>query len=419
MPWRSRSVPCSPWQARRTPSRSRPATRTSSLRWDNTVRYNLGVRAQAQDPPILGNPNFDDGDRNFTKGSHRHEPPGPAVRIRLRRGPAQVRLPRERGRLVRQRVQQPRQHQQRDRQHAGQRPAGRRRAEPVHQALLEGPVGRAARRVRLRELRRGRHARQHQGGPAHRVLGRQPAPRRRGALASRTRRTRSTCRRASRRPAARRRSSSVRAARSRCRRSRRAICRSRGSGSTTGRRCASPSRAATSRSRTASTSAATRSSSAPNPFLPRRFPARPRCCAHGTSRHTPPRDNSAASATSACRRAGARSGSTARWASTAATPPTSCRRSLLDAGPRAGRARRGVHGAIGGSRAARQHAASSTRTRPRSPTCRSTASSARTRPRLRRRHPHLRRDAGQGNRRRERRRGTVATGRTCRCRATR
>jgi hypothetical protein len=39
-----------------------------SLRWDNTVRYNLGVRTQAQDPAIVANPNFDDGDRNFGKG---------------------------------------------------------------------------------------------------------------------------------------------------------------------------------------------------------------------------------------------------------------------------------------------------------------------------------------------------------------
>ena len=39
------------------------------LRWDNTVRYNLGVRAQSQDAKILGNPNFDDGDRNFSNGS--------------------------------------------------------------------------------------------------------------------------------------------------------------------------------------------------------------------------------------------------------------------------------------------------------------------------------------------------------------
>src|SRR5262245_381942 len=39
------------------------------MRWDNTVRYNLGVRAQSQDSKILGNPNFDDGDRNFSNGS--------------------------------------------------------------------------------------------------------------------------------------------------------------------------------------------------------------------------------------------------------------------------------------------------------------------------------------------------------------
>ncbi|MDM0084915.1 DUF1302 domain-containing protein [Variovorax sp. J31P179] len=38
------------------------------LRWDNTLRYNLGQRVQGQDKAILGNPNFDDGDRNF--GNH-------------------------------------------------------------------------------------------------------------------------------------------------------------------------------------------------------------------------------------------------------------------------------------------------------------------------------------------------------------
>jgi len=40
-----------------------------AVRWDNTVRYNLGVRAQSQDHAILGNPNYDDGDRNFSNGS--------------------------------------------------------------------------------------------------------------------------------------------------------------------------------------------------------------------------------------------------------------------------------------------------------------------------------------------------------------
>jgi hypothetical protein len=40
-----------------------------SARWDNTVRYNLGSRVQDQDAAILRNPNADDGDRNFNKGS--------------------------------------------------------------------------------------------------------------------------------------------------------------------------------------------------------------------------------------------------------------------------------------------------------------------------------------------------------------
>lgn len=39
------------------------------VHFDNTVRYNLGRRVDAQDPAILRNPNKDDGDRNFDKGS--------------------------------------------------------------------------------------------------------------------------------------------------------------------------------------------------------------------------------------------------------------------------------------------------------------------------------------------------------------
>ena len=39
------------------------------MRWDNTLRYNLGARAQSQDSKIIGSPNYDDGDRNFDKGS--------------------------------------------------------------------------------------------------------------------------------------------------------------------------------------------------------------------------------------------------------------------------------------------------------------------------------------------------------------
>ncbi len=39
------------------------------LRWDNSVRYNLGARVQSQDSAILGNANADDGDRNFKNGS--------------------------------------------------------------------------------------------------------------------------------------------------------------------------------------------------------------------------------------------------------------------------------------------------------------------------------------------------------------
>jgi len=36
-----------------------------AIRWDNTVRANVSLRTETQDAAILGNPNFDDGDRNF------------------------------------------------------------------------------------------------------------------------------------------------------------------------------------------------------------------------------------------------------------------------------------------------------------------------------------------------------------------
>jgi len=39
------------------------------LRWDNTIRYNAGMRAQKQNSAILGAPNNDDGDRNFGNNS--------------------------------------------------------------------------------------------------------------------------------------------------------------------------------------------------------------------------------------------------------------------------------------------------------------------------------------------------------------
>jgi hypothetical protein len=39
------------------------------VRWDNTLRYNLGVRAEKQDPNILNNPNYDDSDSKFKRGN--------------------------------------------------------------------------------------------------------------------------------------------------------------------------------------------------------------------------------------------------------------------------------------------------------------------------------------------------------------
>ena len=38
------------------------------LRWDNTLRYTLAQRLDGQNRALIGNPNTDDGDRNFTSG---------------------------------------------------------------------------------------------------------------------------------------------------------------------------------------------------------------------------------------------------------------------------------------------------------------------------------------------------------------
>ena len=38
------------------------------LRWDNSLRYNLGIRAQQQDPAILANSSYDNSDSKFKRG---------------------------------------------------------------------------------------------------------------------------------------------------------------------------------------------------------------------------------------------------------------------------------------------------------------------------------------------------------------
>lgn len=40
-----------------------------NIRWDNTVKYNYAYRTESQDSRILASPNFDDGNRNFDKGT--------------------------------------------------------------------------------------------------------------------------------------------------------------------------------------------------------------------------------------------------------------------------------------------------------------------------------------------------------------
>jgi len=40
-----------------------------ALRWDNTIRYNYGVRMRSPQGCLLNSPNYDDGNRNFAKGT--------------------------------------------------------------------------------------------------------------------------------------------------------------------------------------------------------------------------------------------------------------------------------------------------------------------------------------------------------------
>lgn len=40
-----------------------------TIRWDNTLKYNYAYRVEGQNSTILASPNYDDGDRNFEKGT--------------------------------------------------------------------------------------------------------------------------------------------------------------------------------------------------------------------------------------------------------------------------------------------------------------------------------------------------------------
>lgn len=51
------------------------------MRWDNTVRYNLGMRMEGQDRRLLNNPNYDESDSKFGK-ERRHQPGRLAERTR-------------------------------------------------------------------------------------------------------------------------------------------------------------------------------------------------------------------------------------------------------------------------------------------------------------------------------------------------
>ena len=279
-----------------------------SIRWDNTVRFNLAARVEGRDPKIGNSAIADEGTYSFDKGdmvakrldllsefdvvykkrygarvsgtgwydaaygdTSQSNPNAPLIDI-----PSYI-----------------------DNQYSSH-----------DQAPLPRRRGRVAGRLRLRRRRPRRRAGAGQARPPHALLGRVAVPRRQPA--------RHRLRAEPARPA-----EGLRDARHRGQGAvpaaepvvgagpgdRHAVARRRSTCSSGSRR-ATPKAAPTSARWTSSSTARTASSC-------RRRSASPR-------RGAPPSRSSAAS--SACPRAGAPSGSTARWASTTATSPTSCRR---------------------------------------------------------------------------------------------
>ena len=73
------------------------------MRWDNTFRYNLGGRVQEQNPAILGAVEQRRRRPQLQQRLARHQPPRHPVRVRLRVA-EELRRARERGAVVRQRL---------------------------------------------------------------------------------------------------------------------------------------------------------------------------------------------------------------------------------------------------------------------------------------------------------------------------
>ena len=294
------------------------------LRWDNTIRYNLATRVQGQDQALLKNVNIDDGNRNFERGRwfNRFDvlteadiiykrSYGARVSAALWWDPAYRSLdstsPQTSNTLV------------------NGRPAVA--LSPFTQRYGEGPSGEFLDAFVFANFDAGSRPGQHQGRPAHGVLGRQPAARR-------CRARRVVCAELARRlegpgdarrrgqgtvPAARRPDHPGPAAPGPVDRG--AVVLQLAGGALSGKRhlpvdlrCAQLRRGLADPRRQSVRHGRARSSR--------------RCCARSGAATTPSsRPTTAASTTSASRRAGARIGSTAPSASTIATPPTSSRRS--------------------------------------------------------------------------------------------
>ena len=378
-----------------------------AIRWDNTIRYNAR-RARAGPGP--GDPRQPEPRRRrpqFRQRLDGHQPARRPVGIRFRRGSASTafafsaagwydaaydNLDNTNTATANTLVN-------------GLPVAGA--VEPVYQALRQGPFGRVARCLCLRQLRRRRRSGQHQGGPAHGLLGRQPAAGRRRPWRL-VRQNSLDLGRASPRRAPKRRSCSGRAA---------AITLQ-----------AQPTKDLSIAGQWFYNWQAVRVPESGTYLtindgaqLRRRFGHRR---ARIRSRPRIPGAPAYLRAWNAARYHAARDtaasigdcGLSARWspdwldgtlgfyapqrdghpAAAMLTPGV-----VADRCPAATYAQRSAASSLPGG------AASSTRRRRRSPTCRSTASIGTYRRRLRQQHPHLRPLAGEGSRRRQRRRGDV------------
>ena len=370
-----------------------------ALRWDNTFRYNLGVRVAVAGPEDPRESELRRRRPQLQQRVDRHQPARPAVRVRRRISSASTASASAPPAGTTTRTATSTTHNNATANTLSTACPAAGVLSPYTKRYAKGLSGEFLDAFAFANVRRRATCRSTSRRASTPSTGARACFSAARSTAFRTRRTRSTCGKASPRRAARRRSCSGHAAASRCRRSRRKDLSLAGQWFYNWQAIRVPESGSYLTVNDALNFGGESLIFGPESVWPRRFPARPRSCACGTRTSRSHRARAAASAISVSRRAGARSGSTARSASTTATRPISRRRLVVTPGVLA-------HGACCGvlrpSAAFRYggtnciiNRARHDRRRP--PAVRQTRHVS---ARLRRQHPHLRRQPVQADRRR-------------------